>query len=495
MPMFKSSCRLVLSLLLLTALRAPSEEVPLSAPVAEIQNPTGSIGLAEALALALVQNLDLQTYAWDIRAAEARGIQAGLRPNPELSVELENLRFGRGPATRSSALGLSTGFTPEFQHARESGSQSGLSEAEVTVRVSQLIELGGKRSKRVRLANRERDTAAWDYEVARLNVLSGTAKSFYAVLEAQERLRLAKELEVLARQTLDSVIARVDAGKVSPIEAPQGEAEYALVKLEVERVQLELETARVHLASFWGLSAASFTEAVGSLGTVEDLPPLGTLAARAEAAPDLARWMAEIEQRDAEVELERANGKPDLTVTLGLRSTQLGSTDSTSYSASGSGDWSWSRGGSAAEEARENSAVLGFSLPLTFSNRNQGRILEAEHLAAKAAARKRADTVQIQSKLTAAYHTLESAQLAIRTISTDVLPKAQEVFDATNEGYRLGKFSLVEVLLSQHRLFTARASLLAAQSTYAQHWVDLERLSGQPLSPLTESNTSIEVKP
>lgn len=495
MTMFKSTCRLLIALLLLTALRAPSEEAPLSAPVAEVQNPTDSIGLAEALALALVQNLDLQTYAWDIRAAEARAIQAGLRPNPELSVELENLRFGRGPATRSSALGLTTGFAPEFQHSRESGSQSGLSEAEVTVRVSQLIELGGKRSKRIRLANRERDVAAWDYEVARLNVLSETAKAFYGVLEAQERLRLAKELELLARQTLDSVIARVDAGKVSPIEAPQGEAEYALVKLEVERVQFELEAARVQLASFWGLNAASFTEAEGSLNAVEDLPPLDTLAARAESAPDLARWMAEIEQRDAEVELERANGKPDLTVTLGLRTTQLGSTDSTSYGASGSGDWSWSRGGSTAEESRENSAVLGFSLPLTFSNRNQGRILEAEHLAAKAAARKRADTVLLQSKLTAAYRTLESAQLAIRTISTDVLPKAREVFDATNEGYRLGKFSLVEVLLSQHGLFDARARLLAAQSAYAQHWVDLERLSGQPLSSMTESNVLNEAKP
>lgn len=481
--------------MLLSAFPIAAEEAILPAEPTELRSPSGPIDLAEALALALEQNLDLQPFAWDIRAAEARAIQAGLRPNPELSVEVENIRFGRGPSIRSKEIGLTTGFVPEFQQTSESGSQSGLSEAEVTVRVSQLIELGGKRSKRIRLAHRERDVAAWDYEVGRLNVLSGTAKSFYAVLEAQERLRLAKELEVLARQTLDSVIARVDAGKVSPIEAPQGEAEYALVKLEVDRVQLELETARVQLASFWGLSAARFTEAVGSLNTVEDLPPLDALAARAEAAPDLARWMAEIEQRDAEVELERANGKPDLTVTLGLRSTQLGSTDSTSYSASGSGDWSWSRGGSASEEARENSAVLGFSLPLTFSNRNQGRILEAEHLAAKAVARKRADTVQIQSKLTAAYHTLESAQLAIRTISTDVLPKAQEVFDATNEGYRLGKFSLVEVLLSQHGLFDARARLLAAQSSHAQHWVDLERLSGQPLSPVTESNALNEAKP
>jgi cobalt-zinc-cadmium efflux system outer membrane protein len=477
-----------MGLLLLCSSTALSDEVP-STPTPPVSvNPTGAIALADALALALEQNLDLMAFSWDIRAAEARALQAGLRPNPEFSLEVEDLRLEHGSATRSSGLGFSSGFVPELQRNRESGSPSGLAGAEITVRLSQLIELGGKRSKRVRLANHERDVAAWDYEVARLNVLSETAKAFHAVMGAQARQRLAEELEVLARQTLDTVIARVDAGKVSPIERTQGEAEYALVRMDVERARQELDAARTQLAAFWGHSSAEFTEVKGNVDAVDALPPLDRFRTGAEASPDLARWMAEVEQRDALVALERANGKADLTVTLGLRSTPLDSTSDTSYGVSASGNWSWSRGHSSPERDREASAVLGFSLPLTFFNRNQGRILEAEHLAAKATAQKRAGELRIQTSIVATYSALESAHQTVQTLGTDVLPKAQEAFEATKEGYRLGKFSLLEVLLAERGLFNVRAELLSAQSTRAQLIVDLERLSGQPLVAQDEAN-------
>lgn len=484
----------------LACLAAPAyvcfaEEAVQEQELTVFENPTGQLSLAESLALALKQNLDLEVFSWDIRAAEAREIQAGLRPNPELSVEVEDLRLGNGPSTRSSRVGLGTGFVPEFEQSRESGSDGGLSEAEFTLGISQLIELGGKRSKRIRLANRERDTAAWDYEVARLNVLSDTARAFYAVLAAQQSVRLAEELEVLARQTLDTVGARVDAGKVSPIESTQGEAEYALVKIEIERTRKELASARVQLAALWAAPSADFTEAVGDLAPTENLPDLESFQTQAESTPDVSRWMAEIEQRDAAVELERANAKPDVDLMLGLRSTQLGSGSGNSYGLSGAGDWSYSRDRSSPESSREESIVLGFSIPLPLFNRNQGRILEAEHLASKATAQQRAGHARIQASLAAAYLALESARSTIEALGTEVLPKAREVFEANNEGYRQGKFGLLEVLVAQRGLFEARVRMLEAQAAYARHLVDIERLSGQPLLTQAETNVLNEEKP
>lgn len=495
MPKF--SCHI---LACLACLAAPvyvcyaAEAVP-EQETAASNNPTGPLSLADALALALKQNLDLEVFSWDIRAAEAREIQAGLRPNPVLSLEVEDVRLGSGPSTRSSRVGLGTGFVPEFEQSRESGSESGLSDAESTLRISQIIELGGKRSKRIRLANREKDAVAWDYEVARLNVLSDTARAFYAVLAAQESVRLAEELEVLARQTLDTVGARVDAGKVSPIEGTQGEAEYALVKIEIERTRKELASARVQLAALWAAPSADFTEAVGDFAPTENLPDLESFQTQAKATPDVSRWMAEIEQRDAAVELERANAKPDVDLMLGLRSTQLGSGSGTSYGLSGAGDWSYSRDRSGPESSREESIVLGFSIPLPLFNRNQGRILEAEHLVSKATARKRAGQARVQASLAAAYLALESARSTIESLGAEVLPKAREVFEANNEGYRQGKFGLLEVLVAQRSLFDARVRMLEAQAAYARHLVDIERLSGQPLFSQAETNELHEEKP
>src|SRR5687767_4089171 len=145
----------------------PTHRPALEPPPAEfippaVQAPEGVLRLPQALALALMQNPNLAAFAWEVRAGEARTLQAGLPPNPEASVEVENVA-GSG----------------EFQ---------GVDEAEVTVGLSQVIELAGKRRKRTHVAALERDLAAWDYETARLDVLTQVTQAFVDVLRVQERL-------------------------------------------------------------------------------------------------------------------------------------------------------------------------------------------------------------------------------------------------------------------------------------------------------------------
>jgi cobalt-zinc-cadmium efflux system outer membrane protein len=92
--------------------------------------PTGVIALRDVLALTLMQNPDLAAFSWETRAAEARTLQAGLLPNPEVGVTVEN--FG------NTAL-------------------KGVDGTATTVQLSQLVLLGGKISKRKRVAALERD--------------------------------------------------------------------------------------------------------------------------------------------------------------------------------------------------------------------------------------------------------------------------------------------------------------------------------------------------
>ena len=80
----------------------------------------GALSLQDSLARALEKNPELATYPVRIRACEARLLQAGLRVNPELGVEFEDFA-GSGP-------------------------NSGFGGMQATVRMSQVIELGGKRA-------------------------------------------------------------------------------------------------------------------------------------------------------------------------------------------------------------------------------------------------------------------------------------------------------------------------------------------------------------
>ena len=53
-----------------------------------IPQPTGDLYFETALALAFASNPELASRAWELRAAKARTLQAGLRANPELEVEV-----------------------------------------------------------------------------------------------------------------------------------------------------------------------------------------------------------------------------------------------------------------------------------------------------------------------------------------------------------------------------------------------------------------------
>src|SRR5438034_868463 len=127
---------------------------------------TGQVTLAQALALTLKQNPDLTAFSWGVRSAEARVLQARLRPNPELGMQSEDIGGSK----------QSTGF----------------SHSQTTLQLSQLVELGGKRSARVHEATFGRELAKLDYESKRLDILKKTAQAFVEVLSAQERVRLAQ---------------------------------------------------------------------------------------------------------------------------------------------------------------------------------------------------------------------------------------------------------------------------------------------------------------
>ncbi len=443
---------------------------------------TGPLSLGQALSLALERHPDLAVFSWDIRAAEARRIQARLRPNPELGLEIEEIRWGRGPKSISRTTPFGSGASAEFEEEVRNGARSGFSESEFTISLSQLIELGGKRAKRVRFAERDRQLASWDYEVARADVLSQVAKAFVNVLMAQERLLLAEETLALAREVSATIAARVEAGQVSPIESAKAQVEVAKNKIERDRASRTLEAARAGLAASWGSSRAYFDRAAGRLDAIRPIPSLGDLEGWISKNPDIARWADEIAQRDAAVALEKANRVPDLRVTAGFRTAGLRANGGSVFGNGPDGPFGPSRTRTRPGERRDETFVLEFSLPLPLFNRNQGAILEARHLASKALAQRRASRLRVLSQVSAGYYVVSGAYAEVRALETDVLPRAVESFESANEAYRQGAFGYLDVLDAQRTLFGLRVQYLEALGAYHQGLNDLERLVGLGLS-------------
>lgn len=403
-----------------------SDKARLPSPVPE--EPTGDLTLHQALALALSRHPELTALAGEERAREAAVRQTEFLPNPSLSAELEDLA-GSG----------------EFR---------GTDRMQTTLQLSQPIELGGKRAARRRATSLARDLAGWDLEAKRSEISARVASAFVVLLSAQQQHTFAEEAVRLAERVTSVVSERVRAGKVSPVEETKATIALTSSRIELDRSDQALQAARRGLASTWGNAVPRFGSAEGNMETLLPIPPLDQLIPRLADHPELARWEAEISQRRAVIDLERSRAFPDLTISGGIR--RFSETEDTAF-------------------------IVGLSLPLPIFNRNQGGIAEARERETKGEAERQAAELRLVAALTEAHRALSTAHTEATILKETLLPRAQEAFEAVNEGYRLGKFGLLDVLDAQRTLFGSRAQYLRSLTEYHKSVADVEWLTGKRL--------------
>jgi len=389
---------------------------------------TEPLTLRGALSLAVMHNPKLQAFSAELRALDADAFQAGLLPNPELGVEAEN--FGG------------------------SGDFSGTNAMETTVQLSQLIELGGKRSRRKQVASAEQDLGKWDYEIELSDILTEVAKSFAEVLGAQERLSQREELVKLAMQVLNTVEERVKAGKVSPLEKNKARIALSTAKIDLERARRDLEVSRTRLAATWGSKSPLFQNVEGDLFEIAPIPSSEECENQVCQNPNVSRWTSESAHRRAVAELASANGTPDVTFVFGAKRHNFDD---------------------------ETALVAGFSFPLPVFDRNQGEVLSAQHRLAKVKEEEKAARSSVFATLGERYESLAGAYAESTALKEDVLVVAKETFEAVREGYEFGKFGVLDVLDAQRTLFEVQERYIDALVVYHTALADVERLTGAHL--------------
>jgi cobalt-zinc-cadmium efflux system outer membrane protein len=411
------------------AFHAPDEPGVQQFAGAEVDEPTGPLNLREALALALMKNPELAGFSWEVRAREAEILQAGLWPNPETALEVENFAG--------------------------SGAFDGFDDSETTLGLSQLFLLGGKIGNRQNVAEHSRNLAAWDYETKRIDVLTELTKNFVALLVAQEQAALAGELVTVAEHTLEAVTRRVQTGGISPVEQGRAQVELQTTRIDLQIAQREVDMARQQLSAMWGTTEPRFTEAEGSVEAIVAVPPLEEIASRISDNPDLARWTTELAQREAIVSLERSQRVPDLEVGIGIR--RFAATD-------------------------DNALVAEIGLPIPIFNRNQGATQAAERRVAMAGEERRAAQVRAGTLLSIVYQQLLQSENELTRLRDEVLPEATATFESAQATYLRGRMRLTDVLDTQRTLFALRSRYYNALGSFHQRKADIERLIGAPLA-------------
>jgi len=400
---------------------------------------TGDLTLRDAINLALTLNPELAAFAKEMKALEGATLQAGLLRNPELTANVEN---------PGNIQKLSGDVNSPDAVAQEVVQQL------TTIRIGQLIELGGKRAARVDAALLGEELAARDYESRRVEIMARVANLFTDVLAGQERLRLAEETRQLAQTVFDTVVRRVQAGKVPPIEETRAKVGLSATNIEYEQAYRDLVSARKRLALMWDSANPQFEKAQGVLEVAVPPPDFQLLQQRVLDNPMALRAMKNIEHRKALLKVEETRRIPNLTLNAGaVHHAQLGGT----------------------------TAVASVMIPLPLFDRNQGNLKEAYHRVSKAEDEQQATELRLRTELALSYEAMSASWNEINILRDEILPGAKSAFNVMRRGYELGKFGLLELLDAQRVLFQNQVLYVRALANYQRLVNDIERLIAAPL--------------
>lgn len=388
-----------------------------------------TLTLAEALARVLRASPELAVFPYEARAAEARALQAGRRPNPELSIEVENVT-GSGNLADGGSM-------------------------ETTLALSQVVEMGGKRGLRRDVGRWRQEALEQDYELARLDVLAAAASRYLEVVQARRLLDFAEQAADWTQAAEDVVRRKFEAGGASRAELSRARTDVMRAELAVDTLEVELANARRRLASLWGETEPDFGEAEAALFALAPLPDFERLQTQLEQAPQLQRFLTLERLRQAEVDLAVARARQNIEVGVGLKHVQ---------------------------EADDVGLVLELSMPLGVFDRNQGNIAAAREDLAKLDLQEKVARVKVITELRNAHARLKQARKRVGTLRGQILPEAERALELIQQGYSDGRFSYLELVEARQELLAVKNEAVVAATDFHQTLITLESLTGQPLT-------------
>lgn len=389
-----------------------------------------SLRLEEAVARSLERNPVLIAESAELRAAQARAERGALRPPLVVGGDFENVAG--------------------------TGALSGVRSAETTLRLSRVIELGGKRGARQALGAAEVARQQFAGDVARLDIATRTTERFIEVVADQQRLVFARERVTLAERTRNEIARWVAAARNPESDLHAAEIAVADAELEREHAEHELAAARTTLAASWGASEPDFASVAGHL---DELPAVEPVAALADRFPrTVAERRAELDAAaiGARRQVAVASARPDVDLSLGIRRF---------------------------ETLDDQGLVMSVSVPLGGRPRASLAIAEADAELAAVDARRTAHRSEAYQTLFERYQELIHARTEYEAVRGRMLPRAEQAFAFTRRGFEAGRFSFIALTQAQRTLFELRQRSVEAAARYHTLLVEIERLTA--LSPET----------
>lgn len=260
----------------------------------------GSPELDRLVAVALSQNLDVEAAAARIDQAEAQVVVASAPLFPFLS--------GTSDVGRQQASGSRGGSSAALSRSGLRSDSFGLG-----LSASYELDLFGKNRYAARAAEESALSARFDRDTVALATVASVANTYFAVLAAQDRLRIAEENLRIAGRVLEAVRGRLTVGTGTALDIAQQESVVATQRAAIPPLRQELQQNRNALAILTGRVPEGVSIRGGTLDRLR-LPAVtaGLPSQLLLRRPDIAREEATLAAAEANVASARAAFFPSI---------------------------------------------------------------------------------------------------------------------------------------------------------------------------------------
>ncbi len=416
---------------------------------------TDGLSIEKLIERGAARRADLQAARQRLAIAEGRLQQARFRPNPTLDAEYGSPRFLGGEA-----------------------------ESDFSVGISQIFELGGKRSKRAAVAELELNQVSAEVLALERQLAVEIRTAYTNALSAARQLDLLEKLIVADEEIVRLMEARLKEGDVAPLDLNLAKVEADRLKIQAIAARNDLETQLLQLKT---LTGADVAEAI-KLAPQSERPPrldlglneLTEIALRERADLQAARLGEQI--GSARINLARANAVPNIKGSAGFSRSK------------GIIDLPVGAGGGFATDL-DNELTFGVSIDIPVFNRNKGEIAQASGEQIQATRRREFLESTIKRDVAVAYRKYRAAAETLVIYSTQILPRSEENLKAVRSAYGFGEFSVFEVVNEQRRLTENVTGYNQALRDYYNALNELQTALGTTIPPSGFASGSTSVLP
>ncbi|MDX1491643.1 MAG: TolC family protein [Pseudohongiellaceae bacterium] len=390
---------------------------------------TSTISLRNALNATIEAHPSLRSFPLRNEALQGARETADLRPAYTLGVEVENA-FG-------------TGAIRDFAGA------------ETSLRLSNVIELGGKRAARVGVVSRKIEALDAEQRVVELDLLVEVVRRFIDVATTQEQVKLQSQYTAMAEQAINIIQPLVAAGHTPQLELDRANAALLQARIAEQAATARLESAGIRLANMWANNTPKFDAVESDFLSVGQVGSIDSILSELSENPDIEYFAAKARLLETQLQLAQTRQQ---------------------------GDVLWSAGIQHLKEFDATGLAFSVTVPLSTKARASGSMRTARANLQEIEARRVTAFNAIEGEIRSLHQSLRQAIAEVNALQQQIIPVLQKVLQQTQEAYAVGGYSYVELISARQEFLDARLSLISSASNAHKIRAEIERLSGSPLS-------------